>query len=170
MKTLFTLIAVLSCMNLFASRKDTFNFNIGKQGEEYHLTLIVDKVSKGNIIYSDTLLNAKKMSGKNPIKLIGINNKNKREVEVSFAYLQSSIANTYNYELKRSDNFYIFKGFGEKEFQRNAKTPLFVFSSSWWDGKYERNCGPDILTDNHKNTTDYLKNSSEYFLISYLIK
>ncbi|WP_394342733.1 hypothetical protein [Mucilaginibacter gilvus] len=53
----------------------------------------------------------------------------------------------------------------------NTKIPIMVYSSSWYDKKYdvERSCGAVDLSNDKAATKELLDNSSHYFLISYKI-
>jgi hypothetical protein len=85
------------------------------------------------------------------------------------------MGNTTGMKLKkhmdRKNQWYGWRRFSETNWTLNAKIPLLVYSSSWYDRKFdiERSCGAVDLSNDKAATKELLDNSSHYFLISYKI-
>lgn len=73
--------------------------------------------------------------------------------------------------LDRSNQWYGWRRFSETNWTLNAKIPMLVYSSSWYDKQFnvERSCGAVDLSKDKAATKELLDNSSHYFLISYII-
>jgi len=74
-------------------------------------------------------------------------------------------------QLDRKNQWYSWRRFSKINWTLNTKIPILVYSSSWYDKKYdiERSCGAVDLSDDKAATKELLDNSSHYFLISYKI-
>jgi len=73
--------------------------------------------------------------------------------------------------LERKHQFYLWRRFSKTNWRLNVKIPMLVYSSSWYDKKFdiERSCGAVDLSENKAATKELIDNSPHYFLISYKI-
>ena len=73
--------------------------------------------------------------------------------------------------IDRSHQFYLWRSYSKANWELGEEIPLLVFSSSWYDKKYniERSCGAVDLSNDRKATHELLTNSLHYYLISYKI-
>jgi hypothetical protein len=73
--------------------------------------------------------------------------------------------------VERKHQYYLWRRFSETNWTLNSKTPMLVYSSSWYDKKFdlERSCGAVDLSKDKAATKELIDNSPHYFLISYKI-
>ena len=66
----------------------------------------------------------------------------------------------------REGQFYIWRAYRNQEWKLNEVVPMFVFASSWHDGRFERACGAVDLSEDEEATKELLEKSPHYFVIS----
>ena len=71
----------------------------------------------------------------------------------------------------RKNQWYSWRRFGKTNWTLNEKKPLLVYSSSWYDKKFdiERSCGAVDLSNDKEATKELLESSSHYFMVSYKV-
>ena len=85
------------------------------------------------------------------------------------------MGNTTGMKLKkhvdRKHQFYSWRRFSVTNWTLNAKIPMLVYSSSWYDKRFdiERSCGAVDLSKNKAATQELIDSSPHYFMISYKI-
>jgi hypothetical protein len=73
--------------------------------------------------------------------------------------------------IERKHQFYLWRRFSVTNWTLNAKIPMLVYSSSWYDKRFDidRSCGVVDLSNDKAATKELMDNSPHYFLISYKI-
>ncbi|MFD0792982.1 DUF5041 domain-containing protein [Mucilaginibacter litoreus] len=72
---------------------------------------------------------------------------------------------------ERKYQFYSWRRYSVTNWALNTKTPMLIYSSSWYDKRFdiERSCGAVDLSNNQAATKELLENSPHYFVVSYKV-
>jgi hypothetical protein len=98
-----------------------------------------------------------------------------RDVDTASMLKVDIMGNTTGIKLKKQKErpyqFYSWRSYSLTAWELGKEVPLLVFSSSWYDKKYdlERSCGAVDLSENKAATIELLQNSPHYFVVSYQI-